>query len=157
MLVAMRRVNDLAAPEGAENRSTGARLRMPAIIALTSVTLANYVWQVPYAVHQYGLGWIGLPRLSVLLVITLAWFVVAIVLFTTRHRGGTGLLASFLAAEALFYVLHNVSGAFGRDLPSANPVVLIASVLGYLNLVAAVIALGVLANRSRRRNAAPGR
>jgi hypothetical protein len=90
----------------------------------------------------------------VLLIITLAWFVAAIVLFTRRSRGGTTLLASFLTAEAMFYVLHNLSGAFGRDLPSANPIVLIASVLGYLNLAAAVAALAVLATRSRRRRAA---
>jgi hypothetical protein len=61
------------------------------------------------------------------------------------------LLASFLSAEALFYLLHNVSGAFGRDLPSANPVVLVASVLGYLNTAAAVVGLAVLATRSRPR------
>jgi hypothetical protein len=152
MLLAMRRVNDLAGPDRAEKQRT--RLRRPAIAALTTATLTNHVWQVPYAIHQYGLGWIGLPRLSVLLIVTLAWFVAAIVLFTQRRRGGTSLLASFLAAEALFYVLHNVSGAFGRDLPSANPVVVIASVLGYLNLAAAVVGLAVLATRSRRRRAA---
>ncbi len=154
----MRRVNDLAGPDRADKQWT--RLRRPAIAALTTATLANYVWQVPYAIHQYGLGWIGFPRLSVLLIVTLAWFVAATVLFTRRRRGGTTLLASFLAAEALFYVLHNVSGAFGRDLPSANPIVLIASVLGYVNLAAAIAGLAVLAflaTRSRRRNAAGDR
>ena len=155
MLLAMRRVNDLAGPDRAEKQWM--RLRRPAIAALTTATLANYSWQVPYAIHQYGLGWIGFPRLSVLLIITLAWFVAAIELFTRRRRGGTTLLASFLAAETLFYVLHNVSGAFGRDLPSANPIVLIASVLGYLNLTAAVAGLAVLATRSRRRSAARDR
>ncbi len=152
MLLAMRRVNDLAGHDRAEKQWT--RLRRPAIAALTTATLANYVWQVPYAIHQYGLDWIGFPRLSVLLIVTLAWFVAAIALFTQRRRWGTALLASFLTAEALFYVLHNVSGAFGRDLPSANPIVLIASALGYLNLAAAIVGLAVLATLSRRRRAA---
>jgi hypothetical protein len=41
--------------------------------------------------------------------------------------------------------VHNLTGAFGRDLPVTNPIVLIANALGYLNLAVAVGALGVLA------------
>jgi len=155
MLVAMRRVNEPGRDIGVEERTAPGRLRRAAVATLTTVTLANYAWQVPYAVHQYGRSWIGLPRLSMLVIITLAWFAAAIVLFTRRRRGGTALLASFLTTEALFYVVHNFSGAFGRDLPGANPVVLIASVLGYLNLAAAIAALAVLATSSRRRRVAP--
>ncbi len=154
MLVSVRQINEPTRHVGVETRSAHGRLRRAAIATLTAVTLTNYAWQVPYAVHQYGLRWIGLPRLSMLLIITLAWFAAAIVLFTRNRRGGTALLASFLTTEALFYVVHNFTGAFGRDLPETNPVVLIASMLGYLNLAAAIAALAVLATRSRRRRVA---
>ena len=121
------------------------RLSRPALVALTVATVTNYVWQVPYAIHQYGSAWVGLPRLSGVLVVTLVWFLVGVMRYARRQRGGTALLASFLAIEALFYLLHNLTGAFGHDLPMTNPIVLIASVLGYLNLAAAVAALAAFA------------
>ncbi len=121
-----------------------ARLSRPALVALTVATVTNYVWQVPYAIHQYGSAWVGLPRLSGVLIMTLVWFVVGVMRYARQQRGGTALLASFLAIEALFYVLHNLTGAFGHDLPVTNPVVLIANALGYLNLAASVAALAAL-------------
>jgi hypothetical protein len=75
------------------------------------------------------------------LIITLIWFVAGLVRYARRGRAGRGLLASFLAVEIIFYVGHNLTGALGRDMPASNPILLIASVLGYINLVAAVAAL----------------
>jgi hypothetical protein len=46
--------------------------------------------------------------------------------------------------EALFYLVHNASGAAGRDLPAGDAVLLVASLLGYLNALAAVLFLGWL-------------
>ena len=125
------------------------RLSRPALLALTVATVTNYVWQLPYAIHQCGNAWVGLPRLSGLLIVTLLWFLVGVMRYARRQPGGTALLASFLAIEAVFYLLHNLTGAFGRDLPLTNPIVLIASVLGYLNLAAAVAALAVFVWLSR--------
>jgi hypothetical protein len=125
------------------------RLTRPVLVALTVATVTNYVWQVPYAVHQYGSAWLGLPRLSGPLIATFVWFLVGVTRYARRQRGGPALLASFLAIETLFYLLHNVTGAFGRDLPITNPIVLIANALGYLNLAAALAALAALAWRKR--------
>jgi hypothetical protein len=120
------------------------RLSQLSLIGLTAATVANYVWQIPYAVHQYGSSWVGLPRLSGLLVVTLVWFLVGLMQYVRHQRGGDVVLASFLAVEALFYLVHNLTGAAGHDLPLSNPVVLVASALGYLNLGVAIVALGLL-------------
>ena len=42
-------------------------------------------------------------------------------------------MVSFLVIETLFYLMHNLSGAAGRDLPGDDFVLLVASLLGYLN------------------------
>lgn len=125
------------------------RLRRPRnLLTLTIVTLANYVWQIPYAIHQYGRSWTGLPRLSGLLILTLGWFLVAVWGLMRGHGWAARVLAAFLIVEAAFYLLHNVTGAFLHDLPAVNVVVLVASVLGYLNLVLALLALWLLARPS---------
>jgi hypothetical protein len=59
-------------------------------------------------------------------------------------------MASFLVVEALFYLVHNVSGAAGRDLPAGDIVLLVASLPGYLNPLAAVLVLGWLFVTRRR-------
>jgi hypothetical protein len=78
----------------------GHRLSRTALVALTVITVTNYVWQVPYAIHQYGNAWLGLPRLSGSLVVTFVWFFIGVTRYARRQRGGTALLASFLATEA---------------------------------------------------------
>jgi hypothetical protein len=57
-----------------------------------------------------------------------------------------------LVVEAVFYLVHNLSGAAGRDLPADDPVLLGASILGYVNAAAAVVFLIWL--RRPRRNVA---
>jgi hypothetical protein len=119
------------------------------VLALAAVTVANYVWQVPYYLHFYGRHGVTPGGLSVPLVLTFLWFVAGMWLLVTRRRGGVPVLASFLVAEAAFYVVHNLSGAAGRDLPAADPVLLIASTLGYVNLLAAVLFMIWLHRRRR--------
>jgi hypothetical protein len=114
------------------------------------VTVANYVWQVPYYVHFYGRFGRSPGGLTVPLVLTFVWFVVATALVVTRHRGGVPVMASFLVVEALFYLVHNLTGAAGRDLPTNDVVLLVASLLGYVNALAAILFLGWLF-RGRRR------
>ena len=105
------------------------------------MTSANYVWQIPYAVHQYGRRWNALTGLSIPLILTGIWFVVAIVATIRGRRYGRTILAAFLVTEVTFYVVHNATGAFGADLPSNNPVLLIASLLGYASAATAVVYL----------------
>ena len=111
------------------------------VLALTGVTIANYVWQVPYYQHFYGRHGHAPSGLSIPLVLTLLWFLVGTWLLITRRRGGMPLLASFLVVEAAFYLVHNLSGAAGRDLPADDAVLLGASILGYVNALAAVVFL----------------
>lgn len=118
--------------------------------ALVAVTVANYVWQVPYYLHFYRRLGTGPGGLTVPLLLTFLWFLIATVLLVTRRRGGVPAMASFLVVEALFYLVHNISGAAGHDLPSGDVVLLIASLLGYLNALAAVLFLGWLFATRRR-------
>ena len=111
------------------------------VIALVVVTVANYVWQVPYYLHLYGRFGISFGGLAVPLLLTFLWFLVATVFMVTRRRCGVPAMASFLVVEALFYLVHNVSGAAGRDLPGGDVVLLMASLLGYLNGFASVLFL----------------
>lgn len=59
--------------------------------------------------------------LTVLLLLTFVWFLVACVLLVTRRPGGVPAMVSFLVVETLFYLVHNVSGAAGRDLLGGDP------------------------------------
>ena len=120
------------------------------VIALVVVTVANYVWQVPYYLHFYGRFGITPGGLTVPLLLTFLWFLVATVLLVTRRRGGVPAMASFLVVEALFYLVHNVSGAAGRDLRAGDAVLLVASLLGYLNGFASVLFLAWLLLLRRR-------
>lgn len=111
------------------------------LLVLVVVTVANYVWQVPYYWHFYGQYGHAPGGLTVPLVLTFVWFLVGTALLVTRRRGGVPVLVSFLVVETLFYVVHNLSGAAGRDLNPHDAVLLVASVLGYLNTLVAVVVL----------------
>lgn len=136
--------------------SRGTTWSMPwPVVALVVVTVANYVWQVPYYEHFYGRHGHAPGGLTVPLVLTFVWFSLGTVLLVARRRGGLPVLASFLVVEALFYLVHNLSGAAGRDLPAHDTVLLVASVLGYLNALASVAFL-VWLRRVRRADRAAG-
>ena len=109
----------------------------------------NYAWQVPCAVHQYGRRWDAMAGLSIPLILTGVWFAVAMVATVRGRWGGRTALASFLVTEVAFYAVHNAGGAFGADLPLDNPVLLVASALGYGSTAAALVYL-VLMARTRR-------
>ena len=121
------------------------------VVALVVVTVANYVWQVPYYLHFYGRFGKSPGGLTVPLLLTFVWFLVGTALLVTRRRGGVPVMASFLVVEALFYLVHNLSGAAGRDLPADDVVLLVASLLGYLNALGAVLFL-VWLFRTRRKS-----
>lgn len=102
-------------------------------------TVVNYVWQIPYYVHFYASHGRGPAPLAVLFLVTFTWFAIAAVLLFRRKRGGFGWMVSFLVLEVGFYLLHNVSGAFVADLVLADPILFIASVLGYLNTLTGIV------------------
>ncbi len=122
------------------------------VIALVIVTVANYAWQVPYFIHFYGKTGHAPGGLTVPLVLTFVWFAVGVALLVSRRRGAMPVLSSYLVVEAVFYLVHNLSGAFGRDLPTSDPILFIASVLGYVNAIAAIAFLIWL---RRHKNLAP--
>lgn len=132
-------------------KRTGSSWWMPwPLVALVVVTVANYLWQVPYYMHFYGQFGTspGGPMIPPLL--SFVWFIVPTVLLLTRRRGGVPVMASFLVVETLFYLVHNASGAAGRDLLTGDDVLLIASLLGYLKAAAAVLFLGWLFTTHRK-------
>lgn len=124
-------------------------------MVLVALTVANYVWQVPYYLHFYGRFGRSPGGLTVPLLLTFVWFLVGTVLLVNRRRGGVPVMASFLVVEALFYLVHNLSGAAGRDLPTNDAVLFGASLLGYLNAVAAVLFLWWLFRARRGARAGP--
>lgn len=120
------------------------------VLGLVVVTVANYVWQVPYYEHFHGRFGRAPGGLTVPLVLTFGWFVAGAALLITRRRGGVAVLSSFLVVEALFYLVHNLTGAAGRDLSTQDGVLFVASVLGYLNALTAIVFLGWLARGPHR-------
>ncbi|MCD0484763.1 hypothetical protein LO771_20790 [Streptacidiphilus sp. ASG 303] len=132
-------------PEARDGRALG---------ALVVVTVANYVWQVPYYLHFYGSHGRAPGGLWVPLVATGLWFAAGAVLYARGARGGGAVLGSFLVVEVLFYLLHNATGAAGRDLVSGDAVLTVASVLGYAATLAAAGFLLHMRRRARRRREA---
>lgn len=112
---------------------------------LFAITMLNYVAQIPYYIHFYGVHHTPPSLLGVvLLACTLALFLAGYVLMLQNRRIGWWLLVGFLLLEFGFYALHNVSGAFLQDLPVNDPLFLVVSLIGYLNTVVALIYLVAL-------------
>ena len=125
-------------------------LRWWPLVALTS---ANYAWQVPYTVHQYGRRWDALAGLGIPLILTGVWFAIAMAATIRGRRGGRTALVVFLVTEVAFYAIHNATGAFAVDMPLSNPVLLIASALGYANTAAAIVYLVLIARARHAEHA----
>ncbi len=117
-------------------------MRVTPLRAFSTVVLANYVAQVPYAVDLYGthLNWLGV----LLLAATLAWFAIGAWLYGTGGRLGYPLLLAFVAAQVLFY-LHSLllsfagGGLLYQLTHARDPIVWLAFFIGDLNLVAALL------------------
>jgi uncharacterized membrane protein len=124
---------------------------------LVAVTAADYLWQIPYALHQYGSRWDALAGLSIPLILTGIWFAIAVTATVRGRRGGRVALVAFLCVEVAFYLVHNASGAFAADLPMSNPVLLIASLLGYASTATAVVYLILIGQAGHAARAASAR
>jgi hypothetical protein len=113
---------------------------------------ANYIVQVPYAVHLYG-NHIS-PSGALLLAATLAWFVVGGWLYSGHRRIGYPILLGFVVAQVLFY-LHSLAlsltgGGLLQQLTHArDPIVWLAFFIGDLSFVAALLFLGFLVTHRR--------
>jgi hypothetical protein len=110
-----------------------------------AITILNYLAQIPYYIHFYGVYHVYPSPLGVvLLACTLALFLAGYIFTLQKRRIGWWLLVGFLLLEFGFYLLHNLTGAFLRDLPVNDPLFLAVSLIGYLNTVVALISLIVM-------------
>ncbi len=110
------------------------------LYVLCAITVLNYVAQIPYYIHFYGVhGAAPSPLGVVLLALTFLLFLAGYVFTLQGRRLGGWLLLGFLVLEFAFYVLHNLSGAFLKDLPLHDPLFLVVSLIGYLNTLVALV------------------
>lgn len=127
---------------------------------LVAVAL-NYLAQIPYYMHQYYIGrhispsWPG----TLLLLLTLLWFLAGYIRFISGKKYGRGLLLSFLATQVLFYGhaiifgLVNGSGAVAQ-LKTHSPFLFVVFLIGYINFgVAAYYVVKLLQNKSNPKAA----
>jgi len=121
---------------------------------LSGIILANFIAQIPYSIHQYGLSFLTNTRGILLLGIPFIIFLAGYFLLSKKNRWGYRMLLAFLTLEFAFYVLTVVgeiaqgSGAF-YHLGNPSLTLRIVFGIGYLNLFAAGYFLFLLVrNRS---------
>ncbi|HUZ00146.1 MAG TPA: hypothetical protein VMU89_07325 [Thermomicrobiaceae bacterium] len=134
------------------------RTRGRATAVLVAVVALNYAAQIPYYLHQYYLPRHQLPSPlgTLLLGLTLLWFVVGYRRYLTGRRFGYGLLLGFLVVQVLFYghsvVLGLLTGAGAvAQLTTSSRFLLVIFTIGYLNFaVAAYYVYWLLRSRPPR-------
>jgi hypothetical protein len=126
---------------------------------LVAVVLANYLAQVPYELHLYGLAGAD-PRGVLLLGATFAWFAAGVALLLRGRTVGYWLLLSFLVAEFAFYFRNEIlliPAGYGLlyHLAHARDALLwVVFLIGDVNFVAAGYLIWyLLASGFRRRQA----
>ena len=113
-----------------------------ALYLLLGITVLNYVAQIPYYIHFYGIHHVAPSPISVAFLLgTFLLFLVGYVLTMRATRVGAWLLLAFLFMEFVGYLLHNLSGAFIHDLPLGDLLFLVVSLIGYLNFIVSFIYL----------------
>jgi hypothetical protein len=120
------------------------------------IVLANYLAQIPYYLHLYYFPYGAPPRLSgtILLGLTLVWFLVGYVGLARGSRWGYWLLVAFLVTEVGFYasnmlvqVTHGYPPFLHLDI--SDPILFAVFGIGYLNLFAGAYFLYFLAQHRR--------
>jgi hypothetical protein len=120
------------------------------LYGLFAITVLNYLAQIPYYIHFYGVHHVAPSPLGLtLLGLTFVFFLAGFALTLRNRRSGWWLLLAFLTLEFAFYVVHDLSGAFLQDLPVSDSLFLVVSLIGYLNTVAAFVYI-ILLVRGRR-------
>jgi len=128
---------------------------------LVAVTIMNYAAQAPYSIHNGDFSAhhpLDVVRGTVLLGVTLAWFVLGLTGYVRKRRWGLAVLVSFLVTEALFYTATVVTGTFIFQLESPSDLLKAVFVTGYASGAVAAFYAYRLARehvRSRRPAAHP--
>jgi hypothetical protein len=123
------------------------------LLVLFLVVLANYLAQIPYSLHLYGLN--ENPRGVVLLGTTFVWFLAGFWLLMRGKASGYWLTLAFLAVQFLFYFDNQIILMFyGYGLiyhltHFDDPVIWAVELVGDVNFVVAAFFLYYLA-RNRR-------
>lgn len=124
--------------------------------SLLAVVLANYLAQIPYYLHLYFFPHRAAPPLSgtLLLLATLAWFLIGCIGLARGGRAGYWALLAFLIVEVGFYlynmllqVTHGYAPFF--HLQDRDPLLLVVFAIGYLNLVAGLCFIAYLLRHRR--------
>jgi len=127
--------------------------RAPIVRLYALSVVANYVAQVPYALHLYGMAFSRSG--AFLLAGTLVWFVVGYNLFLTGRRSGYWLMLAYALTQSFFYLNSEVLLSFeGYGLPyhlghTQDPIVWLTFVIGDLNFLAALAMTVYLLSRRR--------
>lgn len=122
--------------------------------AVLVVVGANYLAQIPYYLHLYYIPHGALPSLrgSILLGLTLAWFLAGALGFARGRVWGSWLLATFLLTEVSFYALNMLNQTLHGfppffHLQTRDPILFVVFGIGYLNMLAGAYFLFVLLQR----------
>lgn len=131
--------------------SQAMRRRRVFLWAVLLVVGANYLAQIPYYLHLYYFPHGALPSLlgSILLGLTLAWFLAGALGFARGRAWGYWLLAMFLLTEVSFYALNMLNQALHGippffHLQTHDPILFVVFGIGYLNMLAGVYFLFAL-------------
>jgi hypothetical protein len=104
------------------------------LMPLIAVTMMNYAAQVPYSLHNGDFSahrLLDVVRGTVLLGVTLAWFVLGLTAYLRKRRSGLAVLVSFLVTEALFYGATILTGTFLFQLENPSFLLKAVFVTGY--------------------------
>jgi hypothetical protein len=120
---------------------------------LVAVVFCNYLAQIPYSLHLYGLS--ADRRGVVLLGATLVWFVAGVGLLMRGRAVGYWLLVSFLAVEFVFYFRNEIlliPGGYGMPYHLTHirdPLLYVVFLIGDVNFLAAGYFLWYLLSNGR--------
>lgn len=112
---------------------------------LLGITLLNYVAQIPYYIHFYGFHHVpNLLGVGVFLIATLALFLIGYFLTLQTKKVGGWLLLAFLVLEFVGYLVHNLAGAFLKDLPTNDLLFFTVSLIGYFNFAVSFVYIVII-------------
>ena len=122
---------------------SSAPVRLATPIRLYAIAVvANYLTQIPYAIHLYGTAFSRSG--AILLGATLVWFVAAMVLFRRGRRDGFWLLLGYALVQVLFYFDTQIvvaiagSGLFYHLGQTQDLILWLTFLVGDINFIAAV-------------------
>jgi hypothetical protein len=121
---------------------------------LVAVVLCNYLAQIPYSLHLYGLS--ADRRGAALLGATLVWFVAGAGLLRRGRTVGYWLLISFLGVEFVFYFRNEIlliPGGYGMPYHLTHvrdPLLYVVFLIGDVNFLAAGYFLWYLLRNGRQ-------